>query len=150
MIAVPTFHMQYLLQCDVFTARMVHLFACGTSKHERIKSMTRVRVWAVIAPPRSISRACCHADTWPCNACHQPLSPNTMGASTCPHDAIYRTNIPTHCHYVGCCVGMCARVHAHINAEEQSLAAHAVKLTWLVLGGDPAARSHRVERFTAL
>ena len=25
-----------------------------------------------------------------------------------------------------------------------------VKLTWLVLGGDPAARSHRVEQFTAL
>ena len=24
------------------------------------------------------------------------------------------------------------------------------KLTWLVLGGDPAARSHRVEHFTAL
>ena len=24
------------------------------------------------------------------------------------------------------------------------------KLTWLVLGGDPAARSHRVEQFTAL
>ena len=26
----------------------------------------------------------------------------------------------------------------------------ASKLTWLVLGGDPAARSHRVEQFTAL
>ncbi len=26
----------------------------------------------------------------------------------------------------------------------------ACKLTWLVLGGDPAARSHRVEQFTAL
>ena len=25
-----------------------------------------------------------------------------------------------------------------------------VKLTWLVLGGDPVARSHRVEQFTAL
>ena len=25
-----------------------------------------------------------------------------------------------------------------------------VKLTWLVLGGDPAARSRRVEQFTAL
>jgi hypothetical protein len=25
-----------------------------------------------------------------------------------------------------------------------------VKLTWLVLGEDPAARSHRVEQFTAL
>ena len=25
-----------------------------------------------------------------------------------------------------------------------------VKLTWLVLGGDPAARSHRVEQLTAL
>ena len=25
-----------------------------------------------------------------------------------------------------------------------------IKLTWLVLGGDPAARSHRVEHFTAL
>ena len=24
------------------------------------------------------------------------------------------------------------------------------KLSWLVLGGDPAARSHRVEQFTAL
>ena len=24
------------------------------------------------------------------------------------------------------------------------------KVTWLVLGGDPAARSHRVEQFTAL
>ena len=24
------------------------------------------------------------------------------------------------------------------------------KLTWLVLGGDPVARSHRVEQFTAL
>ena len=24
------------------------------------------------------------------------------------------------------------------------------KLTWLVLGGDPAVRSHRVEQFTAL
>ena len=24
-----------------------------------------------------------------------------------------------------------------------------IKLTWLVLGGDPAARSHRVEQFTA-
>ena len=24
------------------------------------------------------------------------------------------------------------------------------KLIWLVLGGDPAARSHRVEQFTAL
>ena len=24
------------------------------------------------------------------------------------------------------------------------------KLTWLVLGGDPAARSHRVEQFIAL
>ena len=28
--------------------------------------------------------------------------------------------------------------------------AHANKLTWLVLGEDPAARSHRVEQFTAL
>ena len=28
--------------------------------------------------------------------------------------------------------------------------AHDCKLTWLVLGGDPAARSHRVEQFTAL
>jgi hypothetical protein len=26
----------------------------------------------------------------------------------------------------------------------------ALKLTWLVLGEDPAARSHRVEQFTAL
>ena len=26
----------------------------------------------------------------------------------------------------------------------------AIKLTWLVLGGDPAARSHRVEHFSAL
>jgi hypothetical protein len=26
----------------------------------------------------------------------------------------------------------------------------AFKLTWLVLGEDPAARSHRVEQFTAL
>ena len=25
-----------------------------------------------------------------------------------------------------------------------------LKLTWLVLGGDPADRSHRVEQFTAL
>ena len=25
-----------------------------------------------------------------------------------------------------------------------------LKLTWLVLGGDPVARSHRVEQFTAL
>lgn len=25
-----------------------------------------------------------------------------------------------------------------------------IKLTWLVLGGDPVARSHRVEQFTAL
>ena len=24
------------------------------------------------------------------------------------------------------------------------------KLTWLVVGGDPAARSHKVEQFTAL
>ena len=28
--------------------------------------------------------------------------------------------------------------------------AQSFKLTWLVLGGDPAARSHRVEQFTAL
>ena len=28
--------------------------------------------------------------------------------------------------------------------------ASCVKLTWLVLGGDPVARSHRVEQFTAL
>ena len=27
---------------------------------------------------------------------------------------------------------------------------HACKLTWLVLGGDPAVRSRRVEQFTAL
>ena len=27
---------------------------------------------------------------------------------------------------------------------------HMVKLTWLVLGEDPAVRSHRVEQFTAL
>ena len=27
---------------------------------------------------------------------------------------------------------------------------HFSKLTWLVLGGDPAARSHKVEQFTAL
>ena len=25
-----------------------------------------------------------------------------------------------------------------------------IKITWLMLGGDPAARSHRVEQFTAL
>ena len=41
----------------------------------------------------------------------------------------------------------------HINmSTKTSAAAHAIcfKLTWLVLGGDPAARSHRVEQFTAL
>ena len=27
---------------------------------------------------------------------------------------------------------------------------HVCKLTWLVLGGDPVDRSHRVEQFTAL
>ena len=31
-----------------------------------------------------------------------------------------------------------------------ALASALFKLTWLVLGGDPAARSHRVEQFTAL
>ena len=31
-----------------------------------------------------------------------------------------------------------------------SLRLHACKLTWLALGGDPAARSRRVEQFTAL
>ena len=31
-----------------------------------------------------------------------------------------------------------------------SLGSKSHKLTWLVLGGDPVARSHRVEQFTAL
>jgi hypothetical protein len=34
-----------------------------------------------------------------------------------------------------------------LDIHEQTLL---IKLTWLVLGGDPAARSHRVEQFTAL
>ena len=35
-------------------------------------------------------------------------------------------------------------------ARESGNDGAACKLTWLVLGGDPAARSHRVEQFTAL
>ena len=54
-----------------------------------------------------------------------------------------------------------ARAEANAAAElETQVLAHRLrthlaacghcKLTWLVLGGDPAARSHRVEQFTAL
>ena len=32
----------------------------------------------------------------------------------------------------------------------ERIAHQSCKLTWLVLGGDPAARSHRVEQLTAL
>ena len=32
----------------------------------------------------------------------------------------------------------------------RSAGAYLLRLTWLVLGEDPAARSHRVEQFTAL
>ena len=35
-------------------------------------------------------------------------------------------------------------------AEKLNSTSGSGKLTWLVLGGDPAARSHRVEQFTAL
>ena len=50
------------------------------------------------------------------------------------------------------------QVHAHFcaalwdgnMASELVFQQHLSKLTWLVLGGDPAARSHRVEQFTAL
>jgi hypothetical protein len=37
-----------------------------------------------------------------------------------------------------------------IGASIEHVWASPCKLTWLVLGGDPAARSHRVEQFTAL
>ena len=36
------------------------------------------------------------------------------------------------------------------HAQEIQDVAGQLKLTWLVLGEDPAARSHRVEQFTAL
>ena len=42
------------------------------------------------------------------------------------------------------------RVSGKKNKHNVSHFAEMCKLTWLVLGGDPAARSHRVEQFTAL
>ena len=46
----------------------------------------------------------------------------------------------------------CCHKHTHKQNKHQhfSPAPLCCKLTWLVLGGDPAARSHRVEQFTAL
>jgi hypothetical protein len=38
----------------------------------------------------------------------------------------------------------------HLKFISQSPPKNTCKLTWLVLGGDPPARSHRVEQFTAL
>ena len=64
-----------------------------------------------------------------------------------------------------CCVGEYTLVHAFLlDCVSRSYAEHSrcltrlwhraasalFKLTWLVLGGDPAARFHRVEKFTAL
>ena len=39
---------------------------------------------------------------------------------------------------------------SHCKKYDVSVLGVNVKLTWLVLGEDPAARSHRVEQFTAL
>ena len=38
----------------------------------------------------------------------------------------------------------------HLICVSKPCAVGFCKLTWLVLGEDPAARSHRVEQFTAL
>ena len=44
--------------------------------------------------------------------------------------------------------------HTHYRSDHSTIECpeidRNVKLTWLVLGEDPAARSHRVEQFTAL
>jgi hypothetical protein len=53
----------------------------------------------------------------------------------------------------GCRVVSARRCQKRLFATMQELAKTAElhnKLTWLVSGGDPAARSHRVEQFTAL
>ena len=46
----------------------------------------------------------------------------------------------------------CSATHrlCNVPAVRASTVAAICKLTWLVLGEDPAARSHRVEQFTAL
>ena len=49
--------------------------------------------------------------------------------------------------------GACKGYHRHFYCTVVLALAHLStrsKLTWLVLGGDPVARSHRVEQFTAL
>ena len=45
------------------------------------------------------------------------------------------------------CLKHCAQPLTHVCSTRARVMR---KLTWLVLGGDPAARSHRVEQFTAL
>ena len=60
-------------------------------------------------------------------------------------------NMPHHC-------GGCVMIWMHrtttvcytTNYVISVLVTACYKLTWLVLGGDPVARSHRVEQFTAL
>jgi hypothetical protein len=62
------------------------------------------------------------------------------------------------CHDQGAVVGghgakqnQIQKHHAHnAPARRCPSASTSFKLTWLVLGEDPAARSHRVEQFTAL
>ena len=45
---------------------------------------------------------------------------------------------------------LATHIKTHLLSMDQGIPNMKFKLTWLVLGEDPAARSHRVEQFTAL
>ena len=49
-----------------------------------------------------------------------------------------------------CTVSTALLQHTNRGTQVKDMNWYMSKLTWLVLGGDPVARSHRVEQFTAL
>ena len=77
----------------------------------------------------------------------------TQVGSDMTRAGIEPTRMPCFAIAVGCCLVSARRWQKRLLAFMRELAnipALRIILTWLVLGGDPAARSHRVEQFTAL
>ena len=74
------------------------------------------------------------------SSCQRPHIHNAIATST-EHTAIHMYTVRTEQkrQIITLTFAMCKSVHHDL-----------IKLTWLVLGGDPTAHSHRVEQLTAL
>ena len=132
-----------------------HARSCHTSGCE-VKSCHVVSCHGL--KPQEMQCVCnvCHV----CHVCTVCTVCNVCNVCNVCHvcDVCHVCNV---CHVLPCKVMSCAAMSCScmcINTCSGSVIlwsmircfGYLCKLTWLVLGGDPAARSHRVEQFTAL